>query len=481
MNWQKENQDSELRPRKQPPLGHGVHSIARVQPMVPEVSLYVPPLDNRQPLGNYNGQKRYQQMMESNSNGGDSLCKTVPAVQPPLPQMAPSRAQWTNSSEMSRLFSETVEKSVSIATLPPIQSELKIEGKKDDNASLVEKPEDLFKVLTWQNEQLVRLQDQVKQLLAAGLSPVPTSTSSMPNLRKQMVDTCTQMSAPSSPMSNKKAAARELEMSELREKEVELGLDISSPSFVELEVNREGSFIAAGQQDNTQSLPLGASAGRIHFPSENYVVEEKEEDIYCEDVHQLEHIDELIHQFGRAMPQTEPPPPEAELTVATKIDEEQQYPSHVSIEQKTPPVKYTDKQVETLDRFKQMGVSFLTKEDLFPSTSTSADRNSLSDASLWHPRAENPFENQPSYSGMVTTSTSDYSLMINSAALKYLNDAQLTHVAMTSPKNHKSKESVDLTPANVTLYGLPENNLSMATKEFLQQNHLVGGSATKKN
>ena len=57
--------------------------------------------------------------------------------------------------------------------------------------------------------------------------------------------------------------------------------------------------------------------------------------------------------------------------------------------------------------------------------------------------------------------------MINTAATRYMNDVQLTHVAKNSPQQ---QSDVSLHPSNLTRYGLPENNMSVATQEFLKNN-----------
>jgi hypothetical protein len=118
-----------------------------------------------------------------------------------------------------------------------------------------------------------------------------------------------------------------------------------------------------------------------------------------------------------------------------------------------------------IKRLRQMEVSFLTKEDIFPTRSEAKMSN---DPSSWYPQATDPFQNNPP-----VTSTSDYSLMLNTAALKYLDDAQMTHIAMKSPRNEKKKKLSSLEPANVTLYGLPENTMSIATRDFFSNNQFM--------
>ena len=73
--------------------------------------------------------------------------------------------------------------------------------------------------------------------------------------------------------------------------------------------------------------------------------------------------------------------------------------------------------------------------------------------------------------------------MLNSAALKYLNDEHLTQVAKNSPQPNKHflaaitpnvlTEQM-IRPAELTAYGIPENELSKSTIQYLETNHLVG-------
>ena len=61
--------------------------------------------------------------------------------------------------------------------------------------------------------------------------------------------------------------------------------------------------------------------------------------------------------------------------------------------------------------------------------------------------------------------------MINNAAIQYLNESQLGYIAKHSPQ--ASKNNATLEQANFSRYGLPENNVSVATKEFLSRNRLT--------
>ena len=81
--------------------------------------------------------------------------------------------------------------------------------------------------------------------------------------------------------------------------------------------------------------------------------------------------------------------------------------------------------------------------------------------------ANNPLENN-------AHSTSEYSLMLNTAAMKYLEDdpAAMATIIRNSPLS-SSRPRPNFEPRNVTLYGLPEENVSLATRDFLTKNKLM--------
>ena len=107
-----------------------------------------------------------------------------------------------------------------------------------------------------------------------------------------------------------------------------------------------------------------------------------------------------------------------------------------------------------------MGIS-IAKDDFFPKPKV--EKRNDTDASIFFlPRANDPIKNfQPS---------SEYSEMINGLSLKYFDDKQLTNVARTSPQQHNN---ISIEQGNYSKYGLPENNMSVATKEFLSNNRLT--------
>ena len=93
MSWHhKENYDmSQENTRRQAPKGQGQSTVARIHPLVPEVSVVSHYREARQPLGSLNGQQqqyRYEKSYE------DSLCRTIPACAPPQPQQPPLRGEF---------------------------------------------------------------------------------------------------------------------------------------------------------------------------------------------------------------------------------------------------------------------------------------------------------------------------------------------------------------------------------------------------
>ena len=126
-------------------------------------------------------------------------------------------------------------------------------------------------------------------------------------------------------------------------------------------------------------------------------------------------------------------------------------------------------------RVREMGISFLKPEDFQKdniNSRVSEEVNSL----MWYPKAaERSIVSD-------TLRTSNESLLLNSAALKYLDDAQLTKVATTHQRSEQSsnvlKSNTPITsemirPTELTMYGIPENDLTNSTIEYLEKNRLV--------
>ena len=250
-------------------------------------------------------------------------------------------------------------------------------------------PEEMYKVLTWQNEQLVQLREQVNQLLSIqDVSDASLNQSAKSN--STVTDCGTQTSAPATPVKRPLAPAA-----------IEDGI-----SFVQL------NDLAAESRECSV-----ASEGRV---IQEKILKETEEikvvplsspEVICKDLAPPEDIHKMLDDH--------------EL----KIHE----PSMIG-------------------RLREMGVSFIQPKDL-----QQPARAARSDVSMWHPTAAEPSVLSH------TETTTDFSLMLNSAALKYLDDRQLTEVASRGSVASSSNDT----------YGLPENEMSMATKDFLQRNKLL--------
>ena len=95
MSWHhKENYDlSQEHPRRLAPKGQGHNTVARIQPLVPEVSMVSHYRESRQPLGPLNGQQQ-QPFYRPEKSYEDSLCRTIPMAAPPQPQQPPLRGEY---------------------------------------------------------------------------------------------------------------------------------------------------------------------------------------------------------------------------------------------------------------------------------------------------------------------------------------------------------------------------------------------------
>ena len=131
-----------------------------------------------------------------------------------------------------------------------------------------------------------------------------------------------------------------------------------------------------------------------------------------------------------------------------------------------------------IGRMKQLDISFLKPEDIQTNHAASTRGTENNDYSLmWHPKAAEP--SIASFAGC----TSKESLILNSTALKSLNDEQLTQVAkhtnranVNTPKSIMIKGPKGLnvnTATEMTLYGLPEKDLTKSTIQYLEKNRLV--------
>ena len=104
----------------------------------------------------------------------------------------------------------------------------------------------------------------------------------------------------------------------------------------------------------------------------------------------------------------------------------------------------------TLDRLRQLGVSFISPEDLSPSAAPS----SLPYNSVYLPQAIMP-------SATIFSPSPDTSLAVNSMALKYLSDTQLTRLAVHHSATGKTDRPADFSLAShqfLARHGLGEDS-----------------------
>ena len=149
MSWHyKENYEnlSEIHPRRQPPKGQGQHAVARIQPIVPEVSM----VSHRQPLGVLNGQR-------GEKSYEDSLCRTIPANAPPQPQQPPLRGDF-RTQNISMYREDSTAESLKRMNLAPKQDSFA-----QDQATL-NTFGSLVKIIQGQSEDIARLNQQVADL-----------------------------------------------------------------------------------------------------------------------------------------------------------------------------------------------------------------------------------------------------------------------------------------------------------------------------
>jgi len=312
MSWHKENQDlSEWTPRKQPP-GPSGHTVARVQPLIPdELSFHQ---NSRKPLSTLN-------------TAHDSfLSKTIPAKLPPQPQQPPLKDDFRAPSELSKRFSEM---------------SFKNKSNFEREKAMLDSSEDLIKYLV---KQMMKLEDEVKQQnnkitrLEKDVSQLQhrTQTSMSKN------DASTQMSAPSSP-------DRSLLRRQSHDK-----YNSSLPKF----------------DQTCSSLPRGASAGNFFSPQQPTKIppqaplieeedssDDSDDDIPVGDVHPIEDIFALK--------------------------------GFSPVKEKPEENSFIDNNSPELYRMKDMGVSFITREDLYPRKTENA----------WYPQATDPFRNEGPHGG----------------------------------------------------------------------------------
>ena len=119
-----------------------------------------------------------------------------------------------------------------------------------------------------------------------------------------------------------------------------------------------------------------------------------------------------------------------------------------------------DENCAAINRFRELGVSFLQKDDLVASPRDPPNQPKYEASMFYHPTA---VETQ-----MSSVTTRNYSTVFNSYGQRYLGDSQLAlYKTDDETASLSSQQRTTLEPANVTRYGLPEDEMSTATRNLL--------------
>ena len=127
-----------------------------------------------------------------------------------------------------------------------------------------------------------------------------------------------------------------------------------------------------------------------------------------------------------------------------------------------------DPTLATLNRLREMGISFILPDDLARSSRAEDGRAQPDYSNLFLPRAACP-------SSSVWRDSPDTSLEISSLALKYLDEAQLSSLADKHRQGAAAAGRATQAGPNTTVRS--ENNMSMATQQFLNRHGLGHGGA----
>lgn len=180
-------------------------------------------------------------------------------------------------------------------------------------------------------------------------------------------------------------------------------------------------------------------------------------------------VQDILSQVRRLL--ADPPPPP--VSVAVALEPSRLPPSPPSV----ADVEQPDPAAATLARLRQLGVSFISPEDLclrgnetYPGGRAPTTNQPLLPHpynSIFLPRAVGL--SQPSL--WSANDSPDCSLEINSLALKYLDDAQLSRLAEQHRVNRKTTN--ENRPIGKVSADRSDVNLSLATQEFLQRHGLA--------
>jgi len=458
-----------LRPRSRPPPPQGHQTIARVQPLVPEPSMFqhqnhadvsyepeltVQPIqshDLRSPLGPVRSDSSVRNVSAGcDSKAQSDIRKAAPAPSP--------KTCFGATTEFSRMFQRTAEPSslsvlsvlstsppnceatkpsqslpevlprnvvvptnsgdcLGVPSFPGVKEQL---GKMSAGGTTLADPAEMSRVIAWQNEQLVKLRQQVNQLLTFQ----QTSDTSGQNLHTlnttnslNRTDNSTQTSLPNSPLKSSLNSTSQKVLSPFplggsaqtcqtltpingHHDEIIEGL-VDEVSYVQINQLHEEEQDAGRELHTT---PTGGTADAAGVGGR--VVGEK---VLCETeeirVVPLNSSDVTVtDEKGGVVCRDLAPPEDIDKAIS---DHERKSAGRTQPLLGEPSV---------FGRLRDMGVSFVTPSDLNCS-------QRRSEVSVWHPRAAEP-------SLLSTTdSASEYSLALNSAALKYLTDEELASLA----------------------------------------------------
>ena len=281
---------------------------------------------------------------------------------------------------------------------------------------------DILAVLNWQNEQLARLQDQVSRLLTA--SPAQSEASNTtrdvavgsPVLRRAAtVSTNTSSSWPPPPPSQ----------ADLLGGDMDLVSEASQVTPVKTQVDE-------GVGGAWESPVLGESVSMYERESE--LGSEREEQEMYENI--LGKVRKLLAQEETDQP---PAPASAPASVPASVAASapvglMEQPGLSKVEEESEDIP--NQTEATWQRLRQLGVSFISPGDLAPAGGLSLTEQQPY-TSAWLPQAKQP-------TVLDIRNTPDSSLAINNLALKYLSDQELSKLAtLHNKKENKGKLVID--------------------------------------
>ena len=320
---------------------------------------------------------------------------------------------------------------------------------------------DILAVLTWQNHQLSRLQEQVSRLLAAspghntvitrpetGAVSVGTNTSntwSPPDpghgsSAPPVLDLVHGSTVPPVPVQGHGSTAAPVPIHGHNDDVVPAvaGDTLGGDMDLVREVGQGQLVTPVKVMDNMSSFSspvLGESVSMYERQSD--LETQRDEQALFENI--LGRVRKLLSQDDTNNSDNTT---NDDIKKISDTDNKENEAGVINIEQKTEAEK-VDPQQATWDRLKQLGVSFISPADLAPGSRDSAPDQHYN--SIWLPRAACP--------GDVSRASPDTSLNINNLALKYLTDAELRQLAECHQRKEKQNigEVIYIHKAHVSL------------------------------